>query len=210
MAGLTRATRIGIIAEEKNDVEVIYELTCKIMKEENFAVSSFVGHGCGKLRRKCRAWAENLLRRGCSQIVVVHDLDRCDEKQLRTTLEQQLEGLESKQTVVLIPIEELEARLLSDAQALKTVFNMRRSPTIPHWPEKIVSPKEFLASIVKQNSNSLYLNTIHNRSIAKKLSISNLDRCPSFSPYPKFLGADFSTAAPRVQSASRKRRARRS
>ncbi len=71
--------RIGIIAEEASDVEVLYELTCKLMNENMFSFKKFIGHGCGKLHRKCTAWAENLLLRGCSHLVVIHDLDNNDE-----------------------------------------------------------------------------------------------------------------------------------
>ena len=56
MAGSAKAVRIGVIAEEKNDIDVIYELTCKIIKENQFSFSHFIGHGCGKVRKKCNAW----------------------------------------------------------------------------------------------------------------------------------------------------------
>jgi len=210
MVVLNSAVRIGIIAEDKNDIEVMYELTCKLIKEKDFSFLHFVGHGCGKLKRKCRTWAENLLLRGCSYIVVLHDLDRCDENQLRNTLELQLKDIDSEDTLILIPVEELEAWLLSDAEALKSVFNMKHLPKIPYWPEKIAGPKEFLATIVKRNSNSQYVNTIHNRSIARKLSVSEIRRCPSFSRYSNFLATHFSIILPPTLSSSRKRQRRRS
>ncbi len=198
MAGSTKAVRIGVIAEEKNDVDVLYELTCKIIKENHFAFSNFVGHGCGKLRRKCKAWARTLLDRGCSHIVVIHDLDTHNEKCLRAMLEGEIAELRGAVKVVLIPNEELEAWLLSDSDALKIAFNMRKLPKIPRWPERIDSPKEFLAEVVRQNSRAQYLNTVHNRQIAKALAISKLARCPSFSPYPRFLDVVFPKAASRV------------
>ena len=191
MAYSTKATQIGVIAEEINDVEVIYEITCKIIKEEDFAFKRFVGHGCGKVRRKCRAWARILVERGCSHIVVVHDLDDREEETLRCELEEKIADLQFIYAVVLIPVREMEAWLLSDRQALKTVFNMRRLPRLPKWPETITNPKKFLADVVRNNSKSQYLNTIHNRRIARSISISNLDRCASFLRYPEFLGKIF-------------------
>ena len=179
--------RLGVIAEEKNDIEVLYELTRKLIHENSFSFSHFVGHGCGKLRRKCGAWAQNLMERGCTLLVVIHDLDERNEVELRATLEGHIKGLAFKHSVVLIPIEEIEAWLLSDPNAIKTVFKMRKVPRVPSHPESIRDPKQYLSNLVNKNSKSHYLNTIHNRKIAAELAIGSLKRCPSFSRYPTFL-----------------------
>lgn len=181
--------KIGIIAEENNDVEVIYELTCKIIQENAFTLKHWVGHGGGKIKRKCAAWAKDLLSRGCSHLVVMHDLDRAAEKDLRDVLERCVRNSGFRRTLILIPIEEIEAWLLSDAAALESVFNMRRSPILPHHPERIASPKEALAEIVEKHSNARYLNTVHNRPIAKALNLNSLSKCPSFSGYSPFITA---------------------
>lgn len=181
------ATQIGVIAEEKNDIEVLYQLTCKVIDEKSFRFSKFVGHGCGKLRRKCRAWAQDLLIRGCTCLVIMHDLDKKDVNGLRQQLEKAIEHLRYDASLILIPIEELEAWLLCDAHALKCVFRMKQPPKIPKHPEQIVSPKEYLKSLVKKNCKKNYINTIHNKMIASNMTIANLQSCPSFSPYPEFL-----------------------
>ncbi len=62
MGDSKKSTKIGVIAEEQNDIDVLYQYTCKIIPENSFSFLRFVGHGCGKLRKKCRAWAENLLK----------------------------------------------------------------------------------------------------------------------------------------------------
>ena len=179
--------QIGVIAEESNDVEVLYELTSKLIPESAFSFKQFVGHGCGKLRRKCGAWAETLLARGCSFLVVIHDLDRCDEAELRASLDTQIKDTQFELTVILIPIEEIEAWLLSDPKALQIVFKMRKVPKIPTQPERISNPKEFLSDLVTQKSKAQYLNTVHNRRIASALVIESLDCCPSFARYPTFI-----------------------
>jgi hypothetical protein len=188
MAALTRTLKIGVIAEERNDIEVLYELTSKIIPETSFSFKQFIGHGCGTLRRKCHAWANNLKQRGCSFLVVLHDLDKRDESELRAALEGEIEDQGFHQSVVLIPIEEIEAWLLCDPRAIKTVFRMRDLPTIPSQPECISNPKEFLSDLVTRNSKSHYLNTIHNQKVAAELALDLLKkRCPSFSHYPQFL-----------------------
>ncbi len=187
MAAWNSTLKIGVIAEELNDVEVLYALTCKIVAEDSFCFRRFVGHGCGKIRRKCTAWALNLLQRGCTHLVVLHDLDRNDEAALRHDLDGAIANLEFESSLVLIPVEELEAWLLSDPTAIKNTFKIRRMPKIPKDTEGISSPKEFLADIVKRHSKTTYLNTIHNKRIAANARLSSVRQCPSFKPYPSFL-----------------------
>jgi hypothetical protein len=198
MAASTKAVRIGVIAEDNSDLDVIYELTCKIVRENQFSFARFVGHGSGRVRRKCRAWARNLLDRGCAHIIVVHDLDRCVEHELRQLLEAQLTDLHFETSIVLIPVEELEAWLMSDPTALKVVFNMNKVPKVPKWPEKIQSPKEYLANLIRTDSKAQYLNTVHNRKIAKALELSSLERCPSFLAFPEFLSRVFPRSSSRI------------
>lgn len=84
---------LGLIAEDKSDIGVMRQIAGKILPEGSFGTKHFVGEGCGKLKRKCRAWAEQLLRRGCSHIIVVHDLDDEAEKGLRKLLEDTIKGV---------------------------------------------------------------------------------------------------------------------
>ena len=191
MAASNRALQIGVIAEEHNDVEVLEELASKVIKKNGFSISRFVGHGCGKLRNKCGVWARNLRDRGCDLLIVAHDLDRNDEAALRDLLSTSTDGSGFKYALILIPIEELEAWLLCDAEALRTVFNMRSTPKVSKAPETIKSPKEFLGQLVRGNSKTQYLNTVHNKRIAGSMNLETLARCPSFGDFPKFLRPRF-------------------
>jgi hypothetical protein len=179
--------KIGVIAEEQNDVDVLYELTCKVIPENNFSFSKFIGHGCGKLRRKCKAWSKNLILRGCSHLVVMHDLDDNNENRLRKELEKILVDTGFTGHLILIPIFEIEAWLLFDMLALKETFSMKRNPKVSQHPETIREPKKYLRDIVLNICNKHYINTIHNKRIANAISINKLSGCRSFSPYPHFL-----------------------
>lgn len=181
------AVKIGVIAEEHNDVDVLYEFTCKLTSESNFSFSKFVSHGCGKLRRKCRAWSHNLLRRGCSHLVVIHDLDNNDEDSLRNELEDSISGVAFTGHIILIPVYEIEAWLLSDPLALKQTFGMNKVPDVPKHPEAVLEPKEYLRDIVWKYCKKHYINTIHNKRIARLTKIEKLSTCHSFAPYPEFL-----------------------
>lgn len=187
MAASIKSIKIGVIAEEDNDVEVISELIAKCIKRNAFSVSRFVGHGCGKLRNKCSVWATTLRDRGCAVIIVVHDLDRNSLTSLRRFLESAVATAKPENSIVLIPIEELEAWLLCDPAAIRDVFHMRRLPKTPNHPESVKDPKEYLEELVNKNSRTHYLNTVHNERIAAKMHLSCLSRCPSCSDLPQFL-----------------------
>jgi hypothetical protein len=181
------SVNIGIIAEENNDVEVLYELTCKIIEEKDFKFKKFIGHGCGTIRKKTNSWAKNLLCRGCSHLIILHDLDDYDEKTLRQFLDNLVNSLSFTGYIILIPIYEIESWLLYDSDAIRKVFNMRGKPKIPTNPELIRDPKKFLTETVWQTCQKRYINTIHNGKIAREIKIKKIQICNSFLEYPKFL-----------------------
>lgn len=183
------AAKIGVIAEDHSDIEVLYALTCKLTAENNFSFSKFVGRGCGKLRKKCHVWAENLIQRGCSCLVVVHDLDTNNESQLRAKLENSVKTVGFRGYLILIPIREIEAWLLVDARALRRSFQMKSEPRLPKRPENIHSPKEYLRKTVWQMTKKHYINTIHNKRIAEMIRTTQLNACQSFRPYPIFIAS---------------------
>lgn len=181
--------RLGLIAEDKSDIGVMRQIAGKILPEGSFDTKHFVGEGCGKLKRKCRAWAEQLLRRGCSHIIVVHDLDDEAEKDLRKLLEDTIKGVGGRGALILIPVYEIEAWLLSDSQAIKKVFSLRREPKVPASPESIRDPKAALEELVWKAEKKRYFNSVHNEPIAVAARLTKLERCSSFKPYPEFLRA---------------------
>lgn len=176
---------VGIIAEDASDVEVLVSIMSKLVDSSSYSTKKFVGHGCGTLRRKCNAWAKNLLRRGCTCLVIIHDLDDNVETELRQELEELLADVQCGNMLVLIPVREIEAWLLTDANALKSVFNMSRLPKLPGDPESLPDPKRTLRDIVRKMTNKQYANTIHNKKIAESIAISKMKKCHSFRPFPK-------------------------
>lgn len=180
-------TKIGIIAEDDSDVDVIKEILCMYLPKSNFCTKKFVGKGCGKLRAKCAAWSINLSTQGCDHILIFHDLDRYDENILRRELLEKLKPGGLSNTLIVIPIEELESWLLSDINVIKEVFSIKAEVKQIFDVEKVVSPKEHLQKLVKRLSNKPYLNTIHNKKIASKLSIGKLMNCASFHPLNDYI-----------------------
>ena len=180
---------VGIIAEDDCDVASIRVLIHRIAQNSGIGMRQFVGKGCGKIMRKCNAWAKLLKTKGCCALIVIHDLDKNDLNQLRTALSGALAPNPFKKSLICIPVEELEAWLLSDPAAIQAALSLPKRPKVSGVPEQISSPKEYLQRTVHIASSGerMYLNTVHNEKICAKLSIESACRCPSFRPFHDFV-----------------------
>jgi len=183
------AKKIGVIAEDISDVEVVKEILAKYIDRRSFSVKHFVGQGCGKLRNKCGAWIDTLSKQGCTHIFLFHDLDRSNEKALRKEIQEKIKSCLFQNSLIVIPTEELEAWLLSDMDAIKQVFDIAAPIKQISDVEAVKSPKEHLEKMVRRLSKKVYVNTIHNKKIAAQTTKANLMRCNSFQVLDKYLTA---------------------
>lgn len=181
---------IGIIAEDDSDVKSIVQLIKKIINKK-FSHSKFVGDGCGKLLRKIPQWSRVLKDKGCNILIIVHDLDRNKYQDLYNRLDKvsDTNDFSAEKKHICIPIEELEAWLLSDTGSLKKFFNIKKNLPVYHDPEKVKSPKEEIESIIYKFSDKRkrYINSVHNPNICQNINISNLKRCSSYKQFETFL-----------------------
>jgi hypothetical protein len=138
--------KIGIIAEDDSDVSVVHALTLALVRPYKLGYKRFVGDGCGKLRRKCEAWARNLVQQGCRFVMVVHDLDQNHEQALRAQLTAAINPAGAQAYVVLIPKREIEAWLLYDGNAIASVFRENASPPLPGNPESLTDRRSIWKS----------------------------------------------------------------
>ena len=180
---------IGVIAEDNSDVDVVDELIKKIVPRNTYSIKRFVGHGCGKIQGKCFQWARNLKTRGCSTLIVVHDLDDKILAELQTQLRQALNICPIPKHIIVIPIREIEAWLLSDNLAIQRAMNLRNKVPRIADPSSVVDPKSKLEEIVHLRSGKTkrYLNSVHNQKIAAELDLANVRRCTSFLPLENFV-----------------------
>ena len=101
--------------------------------------------------------------------------------------------MNARATIVLIPLREIEAWLLYDAEAIAGAFKGRKVPRLPGDPESLQDPKKALRAIVWRTYRRHYLHTVHNEIIAKNVDTQRLRRARSFVSYPPFvatIGAD--------------------
>jgi hypothetical protein len=179
---------VGVIAEDISDVDVVKVIIKKIAHKK-FGIKYFVGHGCGRLRNKGRAWAQALKERGCQLLVLIHDLDANRVDQLLSAIRQALDPSPIEEHVIVIPVRELEAWLLADHKAIEKTFKFKKTLKKIANPEAIQHPKEYLRDLISQRSERriIYVNTAHNEKIAENCAISSLERCASFKPLEDFI-----------------------
>ncbi|MBD3648418.1 MAG: DUF4276 family protein [Pseudomonadales bacterium] len=182
------AIEIGIIAEDRSDVETLDVLASRLVRHNQYKVRNFVGRGGGRLKKKCGAWAKDLCRKGCTALIVAHDLDDACEEELRRELQSSFVAEDFEESLVLIPIREIEAWLLADRHALKDVLSTKTLPKVPRNPETIVDPKKEIRKVVKAVGGNSYINTVHNSLIAANAKVEEIyKRCKSFRPYHDFI-----------------------
>ncbi len=181
-------TRIGVIAEDVSDIDVLSELVGKITNH-TYVIRKFVGYGCGKIKRECNRWARNLKEQNCSVLILMHDLDERDLPELKKELVDALYPSPIRNNIIAIPVKEIEAWLLSDEDAIRQGMNLRSKVSRIPNPEGIHRPKEHLGRLVEQRSGGTkhYLNTVHNRRIASALTVEKVRRCKSFLPLEQFI-----------------------
>ncbi len=182
--------KVGLIAEADSDVSTIRIFIHRISKDKKIGTEKFTGDGCGKITKKCNSWAKVLKDKGCSLLLIIHDLDKKNLKKLKYEIEAALCPCAISSYIIVIPIQELEAWLLSDPENLKKSMSLKRIPKISTNTESIDSPKEHLGKIIFQSSDREkdYMNTKHNVKIAQTISIDIIkDKCPSFIPFYDFI-----------------------
>lgn len=186
---IKRHQKVGIIAEDYSDVDSARILIHRIANNEKIGIRRVVGKGCGRIRKKCHAWSKQLRLKGCSLLVLIHDLDDKNLTELRRTIGEAIDPCPITLNLICIPVHELEAWLLSDPNAIRTAMHLRRTPKVKFPPETINSPKEYLGELIYRTSNGekLYINTKHNSKIATEISIDLVKKkCPSFLPFYDF------------------------
>lgn len=180
---------IGVIAEDDSDVDVIREVISKYINEDSYCLRRHCGKGCGRILGKCRGWAENLRRQGCRFLIVVRDLDRKDQAKLRSDIESILSTKIIDEFAVVIPIQEIEAWLLADHDAIRRTFGIKVSVSKISNPELVLDPKARLGEIVylRSGKKRRYVNTVHNTILARNATIGAFSRCKSYLPLDAFI-----------------------
>lgn len=180
---------VGIIAEDMSDIKTAKKII-NLISGKNVTIKPSASEGCAKLMRKCKASADQFWAMGCKMLIIIHDSDENNPQGILQKIEQKIKPCPFEKYLVCVPVQEIEAWLLSDPNAIKKAMGLAKLPRISGMPEDINSPKDFLRQLVsKASSNRItYVNTIHNDKIASYLNIDTVKkRCPSFLKFYKFI-----------------------
>ena len=105
--------QLGVIAEDETDGQTLRVLLQRL-RGGGTKVLTRSDQGCGAIGRKGERWVNDLVRAGCSAVIIVHDLDRHALAELRQRLEK-IQPPAGAVCYVCIPVEELEAWFWADA-----------------------------------------------------------------------------------------------
>jgi len=179
---------VGVIAEDHSDIDVMDVIISKLAKK-SYAIRRFVGHGSGKILSKCNSWANDLRAKGCTLLIVAHDLDSRKLAKFKPQLAQALGVSPIPQHVLVIPVQEIEAWLLADHEAILKTVKAKKTLKMIANPEASNHPKEDLRDLISRitDHRTIYVNTVHNHLIAKNAAITNLRRCTSFLDFHDFV-----------------------
>ena len=200
--------QIGVIAEDVSDVSVAKKLLQK-RATKSFQVKHHIGHGCGTIVAKCGNWAKNLSDRGCSLLILLHDLDEKNLATLRANLHAALTVSPIKKIAVVIPVREMEAWLLSDGAAIAKALNISKEIPPVGEPERQPDAKKKLGELIYKTSEKkvTYVNTIHNEKIANEIALEAIRaKCPSFAAFDDFAKEHLVKSKKAKLPISRKRR----
>jgi hypothetical protein len=178
--------KLGIIAEDKTDVETIQVLARRI-DDPRLPVVGRAPAGGTKILAKTPAFLAEFSRHGCDGVVVVHDLDRSPTGDLNdeAALRQRLSKV-AGQALICVPIEELEAWFWSDPAVLAQVGG--HACAAHANPHKLRSPKEELRRLSRRGGARPRYATADNPRLAESLDLDLCaSRCPAFQDLRSFL-----------------------
>ncbi|MCP3675383.1 MAG: DUF4276 family protein [Gammaproteobacteria bacterium] len=187
---MAKQKKIGIISEDASDFDSLIKIIPKIRKR-NYVFRRALGKGCGRIKSKSSRFCKVLHDQGCTALIVIRDSDGETVSKLKKEVANAMNPNPISNHVIIIAVQELEAWLLADIEAVHKVFsNARKAPKEISSPESISGPKEFLRKLVKQKYNKEYLNSVHNPKIASGINIEKLKaKCSTFKDLVNFVSA---------------------
>ena len=176
----------AVIAEDKSDVETLTTLIRRIADNQSVSVKGKGYNGCAQMLCKGAVQLRAFAAAGvCKRFVVCYDSDRASPEARRRELIERVivpSGVFAPMCA-LVPVQEIEAWILADVNAVGKVITGWMPNENIHNPEAINDPKEYLEKMSRQSQRPRYAHAVHNSKIAKYLDLTQVrKKCPSFLP----------------------------
>ncbi len=186
--------RIALIAEDETDCDAVREIVRRVLGRE-VTTKQWAARGCSILERKLTAKLKLFAHDGVNAFIVVRDLDRNsqnnvlnDEIITRQKLEKIASIVNPSQTLICIPVEELEAWFWSDPEVIRYVGKGKGQAS--KSPHAVAQPKEALIRLSQGENRRPRYSTNMNAELAARLNLELCaDRCPSFKELLDFLNS---------------------
>ncbi len=185
-------TRFAVLGEHRSDAETIVVLMKRLLHDDRASIGLKGYNGCGQLRRKGAKQIRLFADLGAERFVVCHDADGPDPALARESVRREIvepSGVQES-CCILIPIEEIEAWIIADEEAISQTIPTFTPPAVSN-PEGKNDPKEWIVRQSKRSrSRPLYVPSVHNAHVAKYLDLDRVaEKCPSFRPLVDFLNS---------------------
>lgn len=182
---------IGVIGEDKSDVDVLTRLIRRLANDDRYPVKGMGYTGSGELFKKGPKQLRSYYQAfGCVRFVICYDADRDDpEKRFEKITDEIIDASRlACKFCALVPIQEIEAWILADINAVSRVITSWTPNAEISNPESINDPKEHLRSLSKRYKKPLYSPAVHNAKVAAHLDLDKVFRkCQSFRPLAEFV-----------------------
>jgi hypothetical protein len=180
----------AIIGEDTSDTETLAVLIRRLAADPKLPVRPKGYNGCAEMLIKGAKQLRAMADAGCTRFVVCYDADRADPAERREMVLDRIvrpSGVEP--CCVVIPVQEIEAWILADIEAVTHVFPSWTPRRFAEAPETIDSPKEVLTALSRaSNKKPIYSHATHNPRVAEHLRLDVVrNRCPSIGPLIDFV-----------------------
>jgi hypothetical protein len=181
----------GIIGEADSDAKTLKVLVRRLAGNESLTIKPKGYEGAPQMLRKGAEQMRLFDRLGMKRFIIAYDSDTDDPKDRYETVMREIvrpSGIRNDYCI-LIPVQEIEAWILADIEAVSRVLTSWKPSPERRPPESINKPKEHLERLSRINGKKpIYDHTTHNEKVAKYLRLDVVrERCPSFVPLARFV-----------------------
>jgi hypothetical protein len=183
----------AIIGEDRSDINTLKVLVRRLANDNSISIHGKGYEGCAQMLRKGAVQLAMFSRApmNCKRFIVCYDSDGNNPSDRRKEVISKIlvpSGVDGAFCVV-IPVEELEAWILADLQAVNHVIKGWKPTEDYANPEREKDPKELIERLSRDSKKvPRYSNAVHNERVAVHVNLAKVaDRCPSFVPLVEFV-----------------------